>query len=168
MYVLINIGKYVSCYYRCVTYKDYNPLTGLTPPYFCTCPKPCLGFITSYVVVPFFVFIEWRWEVVVCFDDVSWICYFYCLPLLLIVIEVVIRTQIMWCNCLRACLRCDISSGLEKQLPNPHFTLYALCLFEIRWGRLRDEKQIKIISEQEFLPSAFTHLIRKWFFPKFK
>jgi hypothetical protein len=31
------------------------PLTGLTPPYFCACPKPGPAFPMSYVVVIFYV-----------------------------------------------------------------------------------------------------------------
>ena len=42
------------------------PLTGLTPPQFCACPKPGHGFSTSYGAV-LFMFSEFRWEVVVRF-----------------------------------------------------------------------------------------------------
>jgi hypothetical protein len=35
------------------------PLTGLTPPYVCACPKPGPGFPASYVVV-FFMFSDLR------------------------------------------------------------------------------------------------------------
>jgi hypothetical protein len=36
-------------------HKQVYTLTGLTLPYFCACPKPGLGFLTSFVMV-FFVF----------------------------------------------------------------------------------------------------------------
>jgi hypothetical protein len=38
------------------------------------CPKPGTGFPTSYVVF-FFVFSEWRWEMIVRFVDIWWNCW---------------------------------------------------------------------------------------------
>ena len=52
------------CLFLSVAVGDYQegrtvmPLTGLTLPHWCVCPKP--GFLTSYVVVLFFVFSELR------------------------------------------------------------------------------------------------------------
>jgi hypothetical protein len=44
-------------------------LTGLTPPYFCACPKPGTGFPTSYAMV-FFMSSELRREVIFHFVDI--------------------------------------------------------------------------------------------------
>jgi hypothetical protein len=38
------------------------------------CPKPGTGFPTSYVVI-FFVFSEWRWEMIVRFVNIWWNCW---------------------------------------------------------------------------------------------
>jgi hypothetical protein len=46
------------------------PLTNLTPPNVCACPKPGPWFRTQYVVV-IFVFNDLRWEMVVRFVDIS-------------------------------------------------------------------------------------------------
>jgi hypothetical protein len=48
--------------YKCIAVGDpvikkEGLVSALTPPYVCACPKPGLGFPTSYVVV-FFVFSE--------------------------------------------------------------------------------------------------------------
>jgi len=45
------------------------PLTSLTLPHICACPKPGPGFPKSYVVVSFFMFNELKREVIVHFDD---------------------------------------------------------------------------------------------------
>ena len=59
------------------------PLTDLTPPPFCACPKPGPGFTTSYVMV-FLVFSELRWEVIVHFVDIVGIVNHHCLNYLFI------------------------------------------------------------------------------------
>jgi hypothetical protein len=46
------------------------PLSCLTLPHLCACPKPCHRFPTIYVVV-FFVNTDFKWEVVVCFVDIG-------------------------------------------------------------------------------------------------
>ena len=59
------------------------PLTDLTPPPFCACPKSGPGFTTSYVMV-FFVFSELRWEVILHFVDIVGIVNHHCLNFLFI------------------------------------------------------------------------------------
>jgi hypothetical protein len=59
------------------------PLTGLTRPHFCACPKPEHGFPTSYVgtVVVYFVFSEF---IYVIFVDIDGIDDHHCLNFLFI------------------------------------------------------------------------------------
>ena len=59
------------------------PLTDLTPPPLCACPKPGPGFTTSSVMV-FFVFSELRWEVILHFVDIVGIVNHHCLNFLFI------------------------------------------------------------------------------------
>ena len=61
------------------------PLTCLTQPHFCVCPKlkPGPGFPTSYVVI-FFVFNCLSRDVIVCFVDIGGIVDQYCLKFLFI------------------------------------------------------------------------------------
>jgi hypothetical protein len=68
---------FLSFVYICIGVAD--PLTGLTPPYVCACPKPGPGFPTSYVVV--FWGVQWvqlRWEVIVRFIDIGGIDDHHC------------------------------------------------------------------------------------------
>jgi len=50
--------------------RDGNCLTSLTPPHFCACPKPGLGFPMPYVVV-FYVLYCLRCDVAVRFVDIG-------------------------------------------------------------------------------------------------
>ena len=56
------------------------PLTGLTLPHLCACPKPGPGFPTSYVMV-FFMFNELKCEVIVHLVDIGGIVDHDCLNL---------------------------------------------------------------------------------------
>jgi hypothetical protein len=82
------IGGYIPCkffllYLLCllffVIFKTY--LFGSTLSHFCACSKPGPGFSMSYVMV-FFVFSEWRWEVIVRFVDIYGIVYHHSLNIL--------------------------------------------------------------------------------------
>ena len=69
--------------------RDGIPLTGLTPPHICACPKTGPGFSTPYVMVFFFwVFSELTWEVIVRFVDIGGIVDHYCLNFLFIILKV--------------------------------------------------------------------------------
>jgi hypothetical protein len=57
-----------------------SPLTGLTPPHCCACPKLGPRFPTSYVLVLYCV--QLRWEVIVRFVDIDVICDHHCLNFL--------------------------------------------------------------------------------------
>ena len=58
------------------------PLTDLTPPPVCACPKPGPGFTSSVMV--FLVFSELRWEVILHFVDIVGIVNHHCLNFLFI------------------------------------------------------------------------------------
>ena len=62
---------------------DGIPVSVLTPPHFCACTKPGLGFPTSYVVV-FFMFSELRGEVIVRLVNIGGIVGYHCLNCLFI------------------------------------------------------------------------------------
>ena len=77
---------YLYCHWR-LSYQEGRPrfgipLTCLTLPHFCACPKPGPGFPTSYVMV-FFVLSELRWEAIVCVVDIGGIgdhrCFYFLL-----------------------------------------------------------------------------------------
>ena len=63
----------ISLVYICIAVGDpvtkRIPLINLTLPHACACPMP--GCATSYVMVVFFMFIEWMWEVIVHFVDIK-------------------------------------------------------------------------------------------------
>jgi len=57
--IKISVGLLISNKSKIGEERIGIPLTGLTPPYFCACPKPRPRFPT-FVIVPLFVFSE-RW-----------------------------------------------------------------------------------------------------------
>jgi len=66
---------YLYCHWR-LSYQEGRPrfgipLTCLTLPHFCACPKPGPGFPTSYAMV-FFVLSELRWEARCCWYWWNW------------------------------------------------------------------------------------------------
>ena len=66
-----------KCLYLRSNYQEGRvriPLTSLTLPHLCACPKPEPWFLKSYVVV-FFMFNELGWEVIVCFCWYWWNCW---------------------------------------------------------------------------------------------
>ena len=67
--LLVVVYLYCRCRFNYQEGKVWNPLTGWTPPYFCTCFKPEPGIPSPYVVV-FLLFNDLRWEVVVHFVGV--------------------------------------------------------------------------------------------------
>jgi hypothetical protein len=58
--------------------RMWRPLTSLTLPHFCACPKPGPGDPIPYAGV-FFMFTDLRWKVVVCFVDIGGIVDHHCL-----------------------------------------------------------------------------------------
>ena len=64
--------------------KGWDPLVGLIPPHGGPYPRPIPGFPT-YIVVLFFVFSEWRWEVTVRFVDIGGTVDYHCLNFLFII-----------------------------------------------------------------------------------
>ena len=65
------------------------PLTGLTPPHFCACPKPGPGFPTTYVVGLFF-FVFFLNEVFFRFVDIG----INCLNVVFIILQVLNHSEI--------------------------------------------------------------------------
>jgi len=59
-----------------VSSQGWDSITGLTPPHFCACSMPGIGFLTSYIyVVVFFVFNSLRWQVDFHFLEIDGIVY---------------------------------------------------------------------------------------------
>ena len=60
------------------------PLTGITPPHCCTCPKPGPGFLTSHIVV-FLCLVKSR---EVCFVDIGGIIDQHCLEVIVCFVDI--------------------------------------------------------------------------------
>ena len=60
-------------WYSCIKNRRVGiPLTDLSLPHFCSCPKTRPELHISYVMVFFFMFNEWRGEIIVSFVENCW------------------------------------------------------------------------------------------------
>ena len=101
LWVIAKLGRFMlSFVYICICIVVGDPvisLTGLTPPYFCACPMPWIGFLlnVTYRFLFFYVSNELRCEVVVCFVDIGGIVDHHCYLILNNIIQRFLKNRLI-------------------------------------------------------------------------
>jgi hypothetical protein len=117
-----------------------------TLPYFCACPKPGPGYPTSYVMV-FLMFIELRWEVIVCFVDIVGIvdlhCFYYSKKF-----NIIITKYILFCFCWYNKLSKSDFNWLQDIifLNSVRIPSFTVCMWKIIRLESPELKSVKVVA----------------------